>query len=262
MDPLLKKLILESGNWLRTLKSVQKNPDSENIHLFRLAIKQLNTFSIVIQFPGKKDAHAKTFAFLNKCFQTAGIIRNAELQLHRLSANSEICLINLIQKNERVHEKAKMKFIQLLESSNSSDLVKFQIAFSHEIEKLTSRQFLLKLNKTFQKNLKKLNKKTHQKSLRRNLHDMRIIIRRIIEIMNFIGFFEKDKAFIEFNEWLKTLNKKIGNWHDAESLHLSLLRYLKKNMPFNNACYEIADQLEIEMAFLEQEIENLLTNGL
>lgn len=262
MDPLHKKMILESGNCIRTLKSAKKNPNKENIHLFRLSIKQLNTFSRVLGFPEKKDPHAITFEFLQKCFETAGNIRNAELQLDRLSANSEICMMNFIQKKKTELEKAKMKFLQLLESAKSSDLVKFQIAFSYEIEQLSSRQFLLKLNKAFQKDLRKLNKLAGKENLRKYLHDMRIIIRRILELLDVIGFFEKDKAFHEFYELLKSLNKNIGNWHDADSYHKSLQSYFIKNKLTSNTCFEIAVTLENEISSLEQKIKDLLTKGL
>lgn len=261
MDPFLKKIISESGHCLRTLKSVEKDLDTENIHDFRLAIKQLNALVGFSGYPEKKDKHWPAYLFLKKCFNTAGVIRKAELHLEKLTGLESPFALKLLQKNQDRADKAKIKFMQMLQQADSADTLKFHAAIAFHLENLGSRNLLLKLNKHLNNEFRKLYKLANQGKLTRDMHDMRIIIRRLIELLNLIEPHEKNDAFNKLRILLKELNKKMGNWHDAASLIKIIKSYSKQHLPLPEDVQGVNRDLQSEMTHLENEIATLLERG-
>lgn len=262
MDRLLNKLIQESGNWRRCLQIAHKNPDRENIHQFRLALKQLNAFVTVIGFPKRKNAHTETFQFLQKCFKAAGEIRKAELQSEKLASIQGEWVTKLQKKNKNKVDKSTIKWIQLLQHVNSADLLKFQAAFTFELEKLGSRQLVLLLNKTILKQFKELRKLSSKANYKKDMHNMRILIRRLMELLNVIESVENDDSFQPLSDLLKDLNKKMGHWHDASDFKNYIQSFTKQLELAPEELNVLLDQLQAEMFSLEEDIKELFLNGI
>ncbi|MBK8956681.1 MAG: CHAD domain-containing protein [Saprospiraceae bacterium] len=259
MEPLIKKMTGNMNHWLRTINDSYKIPNEENIHAFRLVIKQMNAYALVLKFPDKQKEHKACFQHLIKAFSIAGRIRNAELQLEHISELMEEELKPFAEEKRKTSDQSRSRFLKKLSQLEKNQLLKFVTAFIFEAEQYGSSRLLIRLQKVLELQFKKLQKQLGHAPDKMDLHPRRIIIRRILELLNLISDTRENEALQKFMDLVRELNKKIGNWHDVKSLYKSISIHQKQQKEHSGALEQLQSELQKEMVNLEIEIDELFS---
>lgn len=212
----------------------------ENIHQLRVSIKKLKALWSIMQFinPDKwnKKSHKQ---LLSTIFKPAGRLREVQINY------------SLIQKNEIQYLKPYKIYLinsqesfkrELLESMRTFDLDQLDGLDKNLLQHFGDLSDETILNSSMMY-MKKEIKKVHGfwKRLPDNfiLHEIRISLKIIVEVLNIIRIMKPRSGFAKFQNSIKSLNSKIGIWHDQVVLTDSFKNFMienssKKSIFFNN----------------------------
>lgn len=235
-----KKYIDEIWNEMIThFKLFAKAGDQEELHKFRVAVKKIKSFYILVQACNNGDELLKNFEPVIKVFKQAGVIRDTYLKLQfsgryqftseglrneqkQLLTTSIIELRHYAKKDLKVFAKAYRQLQTRIPDINSQAIVFFYQRQLYQITHILSRS-----------------------KFDEELHTCRKKIKHLLYNYKVIG--KKSTKEISLNvPYFDQLQKMAGNWHDK----LSLKNLLSVNLTGN------ADilKLQIEIDDLQQDI--------
>ncbi len=211
---LLKEFALkQSDAAVHLLDEYLKTNDGEALHQLRVSIKKIRS---VLRYFENQQLHEKKIKQLKKqlrhVFQSAGFIRETQLQIQWLKRNRYRILLNesLLETDVSFYEQVFLdeagKSRKILESIRK-ELNKFckdadELSVFNYAEQLKQRIF-------FQ--LKSVNMS--------GWHELRKIIKQLLYAQNWLSESEKIKLLpVKQTAFLDQLQEAIGNWHDAEDL--------------------------------------------
>ncbi len=254
---LLKEFALkQTDTAVHLLNEYLKVNDGEALHQFRVSIKKIRS---VLRYFEYLRLHEKKIKQRKKqlrhVFQSAGFIREAQLQIQWLKRNRYRILLK--------------------ESLLESDVTFYEQVFLDEAEK--SRKILMSIRKELNQFCKETDETSvynYAENLKLTIffqqlsvkmaewHELRKIIKQLLYAQNWLS--EKDKIKIlpvKQAAFLNELQEAIGNWHDAEDLKKWLSDeqfFLRKELNIKsqfNRCWEV--QLK-EIAGKEKVITQIL----
>jgi len=213
--------------------------DQEELHKFRVAVKKIRSFFILIQLCNNDNDFLKTFEPVIKVFKQAGIIRDMYLEMQfseqyqftsedfkseqqRLLATNMIELRHYAKKDLKIYAKAYRHLHSRITGIRSEAIVVFYQRELYQIAHILSRR-----------------------KFDEELHTCRKKIKHLLYNYKAIG--KKSAKEIALNvPYFEQLQKLIGNWHDK----LSLMDLLSVNLT-NDANVL---KLKIEIGELQQDI--------
>ncbi len=254
---LLKEFALKQTDAaIHLLNEYLKTGNREALHQFRVSIKKIRS---IIRYFEYLQLHEKKMKQLKKqlrhVFQSAGLIREAQLQIQWLKRNRYRILLK--------------------ESLLESDVTFYEQIFLDEAEK--SRKVLMNIRKElnrFCKEVDEISVFSYAENLKLTIffqlnsvymsgwHALRKIIKQLLYAQNWLSEDERSKLLsVKQFAWLDQLQDAIGNWHDAEDLKTWLsdeqffLRTESNIKSQFNRCWQV--QLK-EIAEKEEKIKKLL----
>jgi len=207
-----KKYIDELWNEMIThFKLFAEAGDQEELHKFRVAVKKIRSFFILIQLNNNDAGFLKNFQPVIKVFKQAGIIRDTYLELQfaeqyqftsvefrneqqRFLAINTIELRHYAKKDLKMYAKVYDYLLSRITDIHSEDLVIFYQRQLYQIAHILSRR-----------------------KFDEELHTCRKKIKHLLYNYKAIG--KKSAKEITLNmSYFDQLQKLIGNWHDKRSL--------------------------------------------
>lgn len=237
LELLFKMLKMEDGTpktvterWTELVKStlheiqlhlgnLQGDLDVKTVHQLRLAIKRLRVLLAVLR---QTDAGRKRTETLqkaaNKLFQTAGVLRDAQVRLALLEGEPALeLLLPEAQKHAQKAEKQFRAYLKAFEPSAFNFKKPFQSwLLTLDREVIENAIWYLKL-----KYLKQIQVRPGQ-SKSEYLHSIRTALKRLVELHKIRVLIGLDERLSEHWETAKSLAQEIGTWHD----HHLLDRYM------------------------------------
>ncbi|MEQ1797729.1 MAG: CHAD domain-containing protein [Lacibacter sp.] len=211
---LLKEFTLkQTDTAVHLLNEYLKTNDGEALHQLRVSIKKIRS---VIRYFESQQLHEKKIKQLKKqlrhVFQSAGFIREAQLQIQWLKRNRYRILLK--------------------ESLLETDVTFYEQVFLDEADK--SRKILTSIRKELNQFCKESDEASvynYAENLKLTIffqlksvkmaewHELRKMIKQLLYAQNWLS--EKDKIKllpVKQPAYLDHLQEAIGNWHDAEDL--------------------------------------------
>ncbi len=235
-----KKYIEKIWNEMIThFKLFAKAGDQEELHKFRVAVKKIKSFYILVQVCNNGDELLKNFEPVIKVFKQTGVIRDTYLELQftgryqltpegfrgeqqRLLTTNIIELRHYAKKDLKIFAKAYRHLESRIPDIHSQAIVVFYQRQLYQIAHILARS--------------KFDEELHtcRKKIKHLLYNYKVIGKKSIkEISMNVPYFDE-------------LQKLIGNWHDK----LSLMNLLSVNLTNNTDVLK----LKIEIGELQQDI--------
>lgn len=219
----------QTASFEKHYKEIIKHRRKKDIHAFRIAIKRIRIFlwfmEVVTDGAFRKKDH---YLMLSKLFKVAGRVREIQLNLQ---------LINTFDQNK--HEYAIKNYTESLKKYNQQfvdELHRFpykrfqnmNMKLAKRINSISDKAYIKaghELLRRELKNMRRLNKKNQQI---RDLHTMRIHLRRAREIINILRQSNVFEIPGQIRKDLSLLYEYLGLWHDHYVLLYSL-KSIRKN---------------------------------
>jgi CHAD domain-containing protein len=235
-----KKHIDEIWNEMIThFKLFAEAGDQEELHKFRVAVKKIRSFFILIQLCNNDNDFLKNFEPVIKVFKQAGIIRDTYLEM-QFSEQYQFTLEDFRSEQQRL---LATNIIELRHYAKK-DLKIYAKAYRHlhgSITGIHSEAVLI----FYQRQLYQIAHILSRRKFDEELHTCRKKIKHLLYNYKVIG--KKSTKVIALNvSYFDQLQKLIGNWHDK----LSLMDLLSVNLT-NDANVL---KLKIEIGELQQDI--------
>ncbi len=257
-----KKCIQYNDQLFKELESrfkyLVKGIEPELLHDFRLSIKKLRAFvegsHLVLDNPESKNSYKRIL----QLFKLLGVIR--EMQINRslyVSNDPDLpdSLLNFVDSQER---KAQTAFLKYLKKMHTHQLKILGLGCSYYLESCDSQKLLNALYEGLEKNFKILFDHVRKKNWKKQLHPIRIRIRHLWELMQILKMFDQSESLLAFTDHLKSLNRKLGDWHDLEVAWLDGTVFCKKYPDQKTALKKLMDTLRFKKEALEREISEIL----
>ncbi len=211
---LLKEFALKQTDAaVHLLNEYLKSNDGEALHQFRVSLKK--TRSVIRYFEYLK-LHEKKIKQLKKqlrhVFQSAGFIREAQLQIQWLKRNRYRILLkeSLLETDVTFYEQV---FVDETEKNRKilEGIRKELSRFCKEADEASVFNYAEHLKQTIFFQLKSVNMS--------GWHELRKIIKQLLYAQNWLSEKERIKLLpVKQLAYLDQLQEAIGNWHDAEDL--------------------------------------------
>lgn len=205
------------------------NQEMEDIHQLRVSIKKLRATWSLIQMVNHGKWKKKVLAGLVRdLFQVAGQLREAQINL------------TIAERFPKAHLGAYAKYLKKCQRRSNKKLIKrmqrFDIQTFNELNdqflqmmRQMPDDFILKESAAFVfKKTRKILAIKDQLPDEEKLHDIRIHQKAVQEVLSIINVLSTDGALDHFRSQIKSLNDRIGKWHDYHVLLLSLKKFSKK----------------------------------
>jgi len=224
------------------LKSFLKTGGQDNLHTFRVQVKKLRAFLILMDSSGNKEQLEQHFKPVRKVFKKAGDIRNAHINLE-LAKEYGIINDDFVLAQSKLLEEAANEFKQ----KGEKYLEKIKAAYA-AIEGEISPVSNLHINRYYTDQLHWTANSLSEIRFDDSLHRCRSTIKILIYNYKFTG----PSLEIPFNEdYLQDVQSAIGDWHDN-----ILAKELFAGLELNDKA--ILARINKRHAKLERSIQNLI----
>ncbi len=243
-------------------KQLAKEIVPQQIHDFRLSIKKLRAFvegsQMVLDSPESRLCYKRIL----KLFDHMGVIREIQINRELYTKYESGLPSSLHTLLDRKEQKANAAFSRYLKEMQLYELKVLNLSCSFYLESSTSALLLQKLHSGIEKNFKILFAHLCKRNWKRQLHPIRIRIRHLWELMQILRMFDDTDILMSFIDHLKTLNRKLGDWHDLEVALFDCPNYWKHIPDQKEVLVKLTDSLETQKQILEADIyQNLLLSG-
>jgi CHAD domain-containing protein len=203
----------------KQLKLFRKTSQPEALHHFRVEIKKLRAFYLLLGFCDPHFDSEKKFKPLRKIFHQLGLIRDVDV-MQQLLKKYKIRLDKTITVLDRKNQKQNIKHF-------CSDIPSFLESVSKAEKKLCHHIKVIHrecLHEYLLKKEKEIKKQLGNRSFDKCLHESRKAIKQVIYLSRIEGGLTP-RVFSYYN----TLQTDIGGWHDKQILHKFI-----KDLSFEN----------------------------
>ncbi len=208
------------------LKGVRKAQSIDEVHDIRVSIKKLRVMWMLLGYI-KKEKFSKEglFQIVHKLFKSAGVVRETQINHSLVFKHSYQYLHSFVTElQESLKDKKNALYKQIIKF----DLQKFE-KDSKKVKLLLSditvqelidgcNQFITKEAEIIRELIKSLPDT-------RRLHKIRIHSRVIREILSLVHEISQSTSVKSELKKIKSINEKLGDWHDIEILIESMIEH-------------------------------------
>jgi CHAD domain-containing protein len=234
----------------------------EDIHQLRVTIKKLRgVWSLLDEISKKKNGNNKHIINLNAVFKNSGNVREAQVLQEMIKKNPSKYLkpyknyLGNIQKRKEAQLKLALKGFKASQLDKLKDSVIKKIAEPKDVTIFTKSSVLT------MKKLKKVRVHMQRVEDKRELHKIRMELKVVAELLSIMIEIHPTTRLKKMYSKIKTLNQRIGKWHDYYELLLSLIKFKKTGLKKNKRYYEnLMLRIEQQLNIRENKIMDHLTH--
>jgi CHAD domain-containing protein len=219
-----------AADFLSKLEKAKTFIDITDVHSVRKEIKKLRSLISLFEFISKNKSgfkkHCKVFAEL---FEYTGRIRELQVNLINIEKFKLSSPGLRSYKNHLKAEESKLlsglgkitkEFDEQKLKDNTKEIKKYFKDISEKKIAGKSSDFIIHEIK----NIKKIQKKAPFEA---KYHDIRINLKKLAAISEFLYYFNRDKKHKKFIININRTESKLGNWHDRQILRDSVNKFIK-----------------------------------
>lgn len=210
----------------------------EDIHQLRVSIKKLRAVWSLIEKINKDKFDKKNhFQIVKNLFKKAGYLREAQLNLAMLKNETSPYIGNYIDFLNTIKQDNQILLSYQIEHFNFDEFNLINSDLKNYLLELSDMKILLKAELFINKVIKKTQKLHALLPNEEKLHDIRIYLKTVNEVLSIMLEIEEDKKIKKLHKNLKKLNEKIGDWHDLIVLQNSIKKYISEEENFEERLY-------------------------
>jgi len=243
-------------------KSTFERQGIEEIHQLRLSIKKLRTILSLMELVSHGMLNKKGyFSLLSKLFDAAGEVREAQVSLRLIEKSNAFYLMPYKEYLKETQSRANIK---LLTTMQAFDFKSFEILnnkFLQEMKGITSENAIKKSAAYVLKKIRKVYELKNHLPDNRKLHKIRIHLKAVFEIMTIMNELNSGSTVLEkLQNKIKSIDKKIGKWHDYVILLTSLNYFTNQILMNKNVRYliNLIRRVEYQQEIRQQNILRLI----
>ncbi|NVJ85175.1 MAG: CHAD domain-containing protein [Algoriphagus sp.] len=216
--------------FLSYFNQAKEFPSTETVHQMRVSIKKLRAIwelsEELSHNSWKKTAH---FSLISRLFKTAGAFREDQVHLKNIERLNDDCWFSFSEKLKESEKRNQLKFSDII---LDFDIKKFKKLNTHWIEKFESIPDEIvteKATSSIIRKHKKIQKINQKGGKSQELHQIRIYLKAIQEILVVLSKLNSNKKFEILENSVKALSHQLGKWHDYRDLLKSIKNFLNKS---------------------------------
>jgi len=239
----------------------------EDIHQLRLSLKRLKALWSLMEFISPGSVNKKEYSLLIlKLFKEAGDVRDTQVSLAVIGKSRALYLKPFTEHLREAQSTANEKLLATMRVFDFKRLEKLNNKLLQEMNGL-SAEIVLQQSATYV--LKKIRKVRELKDRfphNRKLHKIRIHLKVVIEILKIMSKLNAATRLGELTSNLRSIDKRIGKWHDNIILLTSLNDFTsqntrKNNGHLNNLIDRIHRQQETKQQYILELMNQYITSG-
>ena len=210
------------------LVKVAENHYVEDIHQLRVSVKKLRAAWVFFEMMGIPSFNKKEYMeAVKNLFKNAGYLREIQINLILVEGENKIeGYKNFLRNKAQTYKK------QLVKVTDNFEKKRFDLLNSLLFSKLMyiSQSEIVHTSDIFiEKTIRKVRKLYATLPEEENMHKIRIYLKMVAEVYFVLNQTIDNERTKKNADLLKSLNEKIGNWHDYFVLQLSFEDFVKRN---------------------------------
>lgn len=231
-----------------------KGKGIEDIHQMRVTIKKLRAIWMLMDsiFPNETDQidHSKVF---NPLFKQSGIVRETQVHLSMLKKNKAHYLESYKAYQRKIQKRASNKLHEIMVRFHDVDIDPLEDARILRIKNTMDPVVYTKSSVLSRKKLKRVKTLLEHSDNNSKLHNIRMHLKVVAELLYILIEIKPTKRLRRLYRKIKSVNHKIGKWHDYYVLHRSLIKFKKTELRKKSQRYYENLMLRIEIELNERE---------
>jgi CHAD domain-containing protein len=212
-------------------RKVRKEKRKGDIHDLRVTIKKLRAIWSLMQEVTQgllnQETHNKLVA---KLFKEAGKVREAQINLSTIQKPKRKYLSQFIKSQLKQQKQAEKRLKKTMKNFNKHYFKLWDKSWQQSVNRIPEEIIVNRSIQLINIELKKVQKLNNQPANPKKLHQIRITLKAVHEILNILLKLQTSPSLIKTAKKIKNLNQEIGKWHDQLVMLESLEKFKKTKM--------------------------------
>ena len=235
-NPLLQYYEEQQKTFLLWFNNSLEDQDIENIHQLRVSIKKLRATWSLMQFISQKQwskkPHRKLYSTI---FKPAGRLREAQINHELIQKHPAHYLETYVDFLIQQQEDSTKELVKAMKDFDFKELERLNKQLIKEFEDIPNETILNRSMQYLDKEIQKIYGFMEALPDDYILHKIRINLKILVEVLAIIRSLNSRSGLARYATKIKSINSKIGTWHDSVILTDSLTHFLndqdyKKNI--------------------------------